>query len=163
MTLIELLVTLAIIGLAAGLLPNFVTVSTKIPKAGSARSHVQEFRHVHLFIEKTIRSADTIVIDGHNVYVQDMETPLYYDLYTLRQETHILYRDKYYNSFVPLDNGSRSQLDAEVVDFELAPEWQGDTPNGRFRLKMQYTGDPNVYETEIYAPKHAQSVTVRTP
>jgi prepilin-type N-terminal cleavage/methylation domain-containing protein len=163
MTLIELLVTLAIIGLTAGLLPNFIAVSTKIPKAGSARSHVQEFRHVHLFIEKTIRAADTIVIDGHNVYVQDMETPRYYDLYTFVPASHMLYRDKYYDNFTPLNNGSRSQLDAEVVVFELAPEWEGDAPNGRFRLKMQYTGDANVYETEIYAPKHAQSITVRTP
>lgn len=163
MALIELLITLAVMGLMLSILPNFIAVFTKIPKASSARTHVQEFRHVHLFIEKTIRTADTIVIDGENVYVQDMETPKYYDLYTLSPSTHMLYRDKYYDTFVPLSNGFRSQLDAEVAAFELAPEWQDDAPNGRFRLKMQYTGDPEIYETEIYAPKHAQSITLRTP
>jgi hypothetical protein len=163
MTLVELLITLIIIGLTAGLLPGFVAVFTKEPKAASARSHTQDFRHVHVFIEKTIRSADSIVIDGDTLYVQDLETPKYYDVYTLAKTTHILYRDKYYDNFTPLVSGSRSQMDAEVAVFELAPEWQDDRPNGVFRLKMQYIGEETVYETEIYAPAHAQTVVLKNP
>ncbi|MGN0194062.1 MAG: prepilin-type N-terminal cleavage/methylation domain-containing protein [Pseudoramibacter sp.] len=163
MTLTELLITLIILGLTAGLLPGFVAVFTKEPKGSSARSHAQDFRHVHVFIEKTVRAADSIVIDGQILYVRDLETPKYYDVYVLNSASHILYRDKYYDNFTPLVSGSRSQLDAEVADFELAPEWQDNRPNGVFRLKMRYIGEETVYETEIYAPDHEQTVVLKNP
>lgn len=161
-TLIELLITLLILGLVVGLLPGFIAVFSKMPKTESGRSHVQDFRHTHLFIEKTIRAADTIVIGGTDVYVQDLETPKYYDLYVFVPASHLLYREKHYDNFTPLTSGSRSQMDAEVAEFELAPEWEGEQPSGTFRLKMKYLGDPVAYETEIYAPRHSQTIILRT-
>jgi hypothetical protein len=74
-------------------------------------------RHTMIVLEKQIQSSDRIVVQSGRVYLQDLETSMYMNYYTL--EGIYLYKNKVREDLTSIGLGAKSQMAYNIFGFQL--------------------------------------------
>ncbi|RBP46675.1 PilW family protein [Garciella nitratireducens] len=125
-TFIELIVVMALIGIIFPVVVSmfFIGIRSYKTSEDQLESH-HNARWTFMYIERQIKSSEKIYIknDIKNnwtiLYLQDMETPQYYNYYFLNKETGILMKYKVDQNLKSIGLGSTSQLASNIKNFEF--------------------------------------------
>lgn len=126
-TLIELIIGIALMGIIFPVVGSMFF--TGIRSYRTSEDQLESYynaRWAFMYIERQIKGSQQIYIknDTKNnftiVYLQDMETPQYYNYYFLNKNTRILMRHKVNQELKSIGLGSTSQLAVNIENFELA-------------------------------------------
>jgi hypothetical protein len=80
-------------------------------------------RSIHLQFQKQILQSEKIIMreESSRVYLQDMETPSYYNYYSFTSATGILYRNKVYATTLgTIGSGAKNQYADNLTSFSLS-------------------------------------------
>lgn len=117
--LIELLIVLALLGLiGGGVKAMFFTSIRSYDAANEQIDSYSSGRWTFMLIERQIKSSDKIYLKNNIVYIQDKETPKYYNYYTLENKK-IMKHKVYEENLRTIGSGSTSQLADNIKEFEL--------------------------------------------
>ncbi|HHT51119.1 MAG TPA: prepilin-type N-terminal cleavage/methylation domain-containing protein [Eubacteriaceae bacterium] len=118
-TLVELIIVLALIGIVLTVAGSMFVVG--ISSFNTADEQVESYssgRMAFLNIERQIKRSEEIYIKDNVVYIQDIESPLYYNYYTLEGSQIKKFKvDK--DSLEHLPSGYKSQFAENILDFQL--------------------------------------------
>lgn len=119
-TLPELIIVIALMGIIVSVV--FSMFFTGIRSYETIDAQVESYydgRWTFMYIERQIKSSEEVYIKDNIVYLQDMDTPEYYNYYYLR-ETGILERHKVHvDTLDGIGRGETSQLANNIKSFEL--------------------------------------------
>lgn len=153
-TLIETVQALMLFSLIALLaLSTLFFFNTLKEKSGSQMSSDRAFEKAHLFFQKQIECSEKIYIFENTVYIQDMESPQYYDCYE-RNEENVLLRIKCDEDLNKIKNGAYSQFISGVSDFSLEAlrNAKGEL-TGNIKMRICFNdGEKKEYKTVMAYP-----------
>lgn len=119
-TLVEMLIVIALIGIIASIIASMFF--TGIRSYQSSEDQLESYysaRWVFMYIERQIKSSEKVYTKGDTIYLQDMETPEYYNYYYLRG-TGIMERHKVSSDTLNgIGRGETSQFAGNIRNFEL--------------------------------------------
>jgi prepilin-type N-terminal cleavage/methylation domain-containing protein len=150
-TLVELLVTLMMLAAVGGICGLALSVFARSLPAVRPAAEDQAFQSIHLYLENQLGASTAVIIKDGRVYLNDPETPAYYNYYT-RSAGDLLMRHKVDARLQGIGGGETSQFAARVRDFALTPSFAGGRPTGRFHLRVQFTDQNEAYETDLHFP-----------
>ena len=115
-TLIELIISLFLMTLILGLVFHyfFFQYNSYENLYGDITS-AEKLRFLSIQLEKQICNTPRIYIVGDTVYLKDIETPEYYNYYTLTNK--ILYKTKTHSDLKDIGLGSKSQIANKMDTF----------------------------------------------
>ena len=159
-TLIELIISLAMIALIAVLCLNTAAFSALIAK-NTQRDINQDLtqRRIVTHLQKQIEMSDTIRIHGTTVYLQDMESKGYYNYYTLKNG--MLMRHKTNPDLSSIGFGNSSQLADGLTMFQLRAEIVNNQPTGKITLNMQLKDKKNDESHSFLYPGKINNITIQ--
>lgn len=151
-TLVEMLTAIFITSMVLGLLVTSLQFSCRMTE-GISRKTIsgQESKRAYLFIQKQLAKSQKIFVQNGRVFLQDMETPAYYDFYTLEGGA-MVYRNKVDKiTLKPINAGGKSQLIHRVTRFELSLEGT-DT----LQMTLEFSGDEPAVNARFYYPNEVE-------
>lgn len=148
-TLVELMISLFLMTLVIGtLFQHFYFQYNSYENLYKDIATMEKLRFLSIQLEKQISNTPRIYVVNGTVYLRDVETPEYYNYYTLTNK--ILYKTKTYSNLKDIGLGSKSQMANKVDSFfmtymgsniiELTIEVSEDKKKTRFQKDISVAG-----------------------
>lgn len=142
-TLVELIIVIALIGIVASVVASmFFTGIRSYQTAEDQLESYYNARWVFMYIERQIKHSEEVYMKDNIIYLQDIETPGYYNYYYLRGtgiiERHKVSSDTLYG----IGRGETSQFASNIRKFQL-------TKAGDRLLHLHITSKVNGKELDL--------------
>ncbi len=156
-TILEVIVSLMVIGLVFSIiLPGFYTSQIISEKGMVDRVQGAKQRQLNLFFRKQIYQSDCLYLQGGNIFLRDLETPAYYNVYShtgdylWRYKYEKKYKNNEFERLGLIKSGYKSQFEKGLLVFSLDL-----VDPDHLLVTYQLEGDDNRYEIYI---KHGKKI-----
>ena len=159
-TLVELIISLAVIGIIAVLCLNVAAFSAMASK--NMKTDINQDltrRRIVSHLQKQIEMSDSIRIHNGAVYLRDMESRGYYNYYSLNND--VLMRHKTKSDLSSIGPGSTSQLADGLTRFDFQAEMLDNHPTGKLTLTIRFKDETYDEKYSFIYPGNNQNITVQ--
>lgn len=150
-TILEVIVSLMVMGLVFSIiLPGFYTSHLISEKGMIDRELGSKQRQLNLFFRKQIYQSDCLYVQNGQVYLRDLETPDYYNVYShtgtyvWRYKFEKKYKNNEFERLGLIKSGYKSQFEKGLLAFSLDL-----VDPDHIVVTYQLEGDENQYEIYI--------------